>query len=489
MEGKVYRPDLARGAIVKGGAFSLVTLFLGSNFIFASVFLGPFAGIAIILAGILLLSAPIVLMYYYLKFQWYEFKEDGIMVNSGIIAKSHALILYSQIQDVQEHQGFVEGIFGLSNIIVISMTQMSKPIRLIALDTKEANEIKNLLLNASKRHAKESRESANIVTISGPEKVSDEPLYSIHTVKKALTVFAIVAPFLLLLAAAYYSLAGRIAFIVSLVSSAVILTVIFVFMFVGSIITQVSFRLQLNRDSITIGREFLSRYFTNLPFYKVQDIGMTNGVFDRLLGMAGLTIETGEAPLYEGKHQMNLNSMRDLYAKDALKLRETVLKKSGIKNLNVESLRDNFPLEAIKPLKKSISETFWLFVILGVAVTVLYPLLPTYQSYLLFALAVPAILFPIKYVYEYFYYRSYSYGDNQEMLVLRKGVFTKREVTVPYKKMQNIFVNQDIFDKLFGLYDVHVSTVGLISQMQLHIDGVSKKNADSLKVLFKHRIS
>jgi membrane protein YdbS with pleckstrin-like domain len=71
---------------------------------------------------------------------------------------------------------------------------------------------------------------------------------------------------------------------------------------------------------------------------------------------------------------------------------------------------------------------------------------------------------------------------------LRKGVITITEVTIPYNKVQNIFVNQDLFDRIFKLYDVHLSTIGTVSQMELHIDGVSKETAEKLRDWLLNRI-
>ena len=145
----------------------------------------------------------------------------------------------------------------------------------------------------------------------------------------------------------------------------------------------------------------------------------------------------------------------------------------------------------MKILKKTVKMTFWSVLILGILTIITYTLDPfyigRYFAYLL--LILPIIVFPIKLIYEIYYFRSYHYSDNKQIFVLRKGVFTVTDVTVPYDKIQNIFVNRDIFDRIFGLYDVHLSTVGFISQMELHIDGVSMKNSENLKTLFTERIS
>ncbi|MFH7861090.1 MAG: PH domain-containing protein, partial [Candidatus Aenigmatarchaeota archaeon] len=184
-----------------------------------------------------------------------------------------------------------------------------------------------------------------------------------------------------------------------------------------------------------------------------------------------------------------LNIISNLYYKDALEIREFILKKSGIKNLKTEFLRNEFPLEKRKILKKSVSSTFWLSLFLAIATSVIYPLGQFWGSLLLrFFPIFPVAFFLIKLVYETFYFKSYSYSDNEEILSLKKGVIKITEVTIPYKKVENVFVDQDLFDRIFKLYDVHLSTIGTVSQMELHIDGVSRETAEKLKNWLLNRI-
>jgi putative membrane protein len=75
----------------------------------------------------------------------------------------------------------------------------------------------------------------------------------------------------------------------------------------------------------------------------------------------------------------------------------------------------------------------------------------------------------------------YFYDLNENFIVIKKGVFTPKEINVPYERVQDIYVDQDIFDRLFGLYDVHISSATISSGMAAHIDGVEKIAADGLK--------
>jgi membrane protein YdbS with pleckstrin-like domain len=495
--GNVYTPNIKKGLISQGLVVSVILLLifafpLGSLVLFSSLYNSIILSIAFFLALILLVASPLLIMYASFKAQSYEIKEDGIFVKRGIISKTQALILYSQIQDVQEYQGLIEKILNIGNLRIITM---SSQITLVSMDRTDADEIKDFVLSVTNKTAISNKrisvkESAKIPVIK-PE----ESLYEIHPVKKNIVsmIITIMVLFIILSLALILGLVRipNIVFTILSISFGGVLIFAFFIVLIGSIIKQISFRINITDKTILVGSEFLGRNFVNLPYNKFQDVGLSRSLFDRLLHMASVTIETGEAfaPTENAKSAIPLNLISDLYEKDALELRRIALTRSGIKNLETEGLRDNFPLQGIKPLKKSISETFWLFVAIGILVIILYPLLSQFDNILLYSLLLPVIFFPIKLVYEIYYFRSYAYADNEEILELRKGVLKIKEVIVPYEEIQNVFIDQDMFDRIFGLYDVHLSTVGTISQMQLHIDGVSKDTADGLKALFLDRIS
>ena len=59
---------------------------------------------------------------------------------------------------------------------------------------------------------------------------------------------------------------------------------------------------------------------------------------------------------------------------------------------------------------------------------------------------------------------------------------------MPINRLQDVYVDQDILDRIFGLYDVHVSSATIISGNLSHIDGLSKKNSESVKNLILSEI-
>ena len=79
--------------------------------------------------------------------------------------------------------------------------------------------------------------------------------------------------------------------------------------------------------------------------------------------------------------------------------------------------------------------------------------------------------------------KSYFYDMDNKNLIIKKGVFSTKEITLPINRLQDVNVDQDVLDRIFGLYDVHVSSATSTSAKLSHIDGVNKENAESIKKL------
>ncbi len=92
-----------------------------------------------------------------------------------------------------------------------------------------------------------------------------------------------------------------------------------------------------------------------------------------------------------------------------------------------------------------------------------------------------AIATAIFLLYEQAYYDRYYYDLAPDVLIIRKGVFSSGETTLPYSRIQDVYIDQDWLDRLFGLYDLHVSSATLQSAANAHIDGLSYAGAETIK--------
>lgn len=166
--------------------------------------------------------------------------------------------------------------------------------------------------------------------------------------------------------------------------------------------------------------------------------------------------------------------------------------------------REKYPLSENKIVKKTITSVLGTTVFLGFfGVAFAFPFVGILTSigtsasssvydifskliwlYPLFFLFYIAIV----YFYQRMYFASYYYEIGVDYLVIKKGVFAPHEITIPWERIQDVYVDQDIWDRLFGLYDVHLSTATETSGISAHIDGVEQPAADGLKALFLDKV-
>ena len=108
--------------------------------------------------------------------------------------------------------------------------------------------------------------------------------------------------------------------------------------------------------------------------------------------------------------------------------------------------------------------------------------------------------------------RSYfHYSLEQHFMVLHQGIISKQNRNVPYGRIQEVFVNQDLFDRMFGLASLTIEDFsdGGISAMdasgnvgggksrhealgfvgnKIHIPGLKKGDAEELKTIILQKI-
>lgn len=152
--------------------------------------------------------------------------------------------------------------------------------------------------------------------------------------------------------------------------------------------------------------------------------------------------------------------------------------------------REQFPLSTKKVIKKTLSGTLALMVILLVFWVVIAVAIGTSNSkssgIIIGALTIGIfglmfIILLLTYLYQKWYYAVYFYDLTNDFIIIKKGPITPREITIPYERVQDVYVDQDLLDRIFGLYDVHLSSATISSGMEAHIDGVEKPAADGLR--------
>jgi membrane protein YdbS with pleckstrin-like domain len=154
------------------------------------------------------------------------------------------------------------------------------------------------------------------------------------------------------------------------------------------------------------------------------------------------------------------------------------------------------PLDKKKIMKKTLESTAGLFIIVISTLLIFVPILSIvpgvvdawFWAMFYWSIAGLLVIWVIAYLYQRSYYYSYSYDVRPDVLMIKKGVFTPRETSMPYKKINDVYVDMDLLDRMFGLRYVHVATASEVSAPIAHIDGVSPENADKLRDLILHKI-
>jgi membrane protein YdbS with pleckstrin-like domain len=158
--------------------------------------------------------------------------------------------------------------------------------------------------------------------------------------------------------------------------------------------------------------------------------------------------------------------------------------------------REKYPLSTKKVLKKTLAGTLGLAIFLFIAYGILTTIVTSAKTFgnllggatfgifgFLFLIVV------LTYMYQKWYYDVYFYDLTDDYVIIKKGPITPHEITIPYERIQDVYVDQDILDRIFGLYDVHLSSATISSGMAAHIDGVEKPASDGLRGVLLEAVS
>ena len=84
-------------------------------------------------------------------------------------------------------------------------------------------------------------------------------------------------------------------------------------------------------------------------------------------------------------------------------------------------------------------------------------------------------------MYQKWYYSTYYYNLEDHFIVIKKGPITPHEINVPFQRIQDVYIDQDILDRLLGLYDLHLASATSSSAMEAHIDGLNQQSASDFR--------
>lgn len=155
--------------------------------------------------------------------------------------------------------------------------------------------------------------------------------------------------------------------------------------------------------------------------------------------------------------------------------------------LAMSKTREKFPLSRKKITKKTLPAMLMLGVPFLIGAVVSAMTLPSVVALGIVILYI--IIFFLMYGYQCWYFATYFYDLTDDYVIIKKGAITPREITLPYERIQDVYVDQDIWDRILGLFDVHVSSATASSGLSAHIDGVEKAAAEGLRKMLLDTVS
>ena len=151
-------------------------------------------------------------------------------------------------------------------------------------------------------------------------------------------------------------------------------------------------------------------------------------------------------------------------------------------------------------------QNLWLFKQIIVAIIIL-PLLFVFVPFMLIyalALGIPIIINILR-------RSNFHYALEEKFVVLHQGIISKQNRNVPYGRIQGVFVNQKLFERIFGLASVTfedysqggksgMSVDGYVGSgksrrealgfvgNKIHIPGLKKADAEALKAALLQKV-
>ena len=159
---------------------------------------------------------------------------------------------------------------------------------------------------------------------------------------------------------------------------------------------------------------------------------------------------------------------------------------------NTSTTIQQYPLERRKIAKKlTVAMMSWTLILglVSLMVSFIEASLGTKLTFLYYIIIILYVsIFIIQIWYQNEYYNRYFYNIGPDFLAIKKGVIMPHETMLPYEKLQDVYMDQDLFDRMFDLWDVHVSTATAMSGYEAHIDGVNHDSAEKLRELILNKI-
>ncbi|GAB6883537.1 PH domain-containing protein [Halopiger thermotolerans] len=432
---------------------------------------------------------------YYYRFG-YRVTEDTVDVASGVFARRSREIPYGRIQNVDIRQGVVQRLLGLAVVSIETAGGGETEATLSVVGEDEADrlqaEIRRRTASVAERRQERDRNrtresDADVEPGSEPEPESEPEsdtaapdsrsdaerpapqrrqrlfeladsellLYAFTTFRPAASAAGFFLFFFATDAVIEGFLAAAAPFggpqdlgsgdarsygVLTIVSGLLSVGVTYLFSVAYTFATYYGFRLGRIGDDFVYERGLLQRYSGSIPAEKVQSVTVTDNPLQRLLGYAGLWVETaGYGPDSDAGSQ----SAVPLASSDRI-----FAFAENLTGVETPSFRSPSPVARRRYLVRY-SLVAAAIVAVAFAVSYATPLERWYLAAVVFVAVPPAAHLRYKHL-------GYFVGDDH--LVIRSGFWRRRTTVIPYYRIQTVSTRRSIFQRRLGIASLVVDT-------------------------------
>ena len=86
-------------------------------------------------------------------------------------------------------------------------------------------------------------------------------------------------------------------------------------------------------------------------------------------------------------------------------------------------------------------------------------------------------------IYEWLYILNYKYYTDGKSITIKKGVISRHEITLPFNRITDLYIDQGILDRILGIHDLHFSSPTSTSGSAAHIAGLGKQDCHEVRIL------
>lgn len=106
----------------------------------------------------------------------------------------------------------------------------------------------------------------------------------------------------------------------------------------------------------------------------------------------------------------------------------------------------------------------------------------TVRDYILFFYLGLILLVLLQFIYTYLLFSKYTFCVSDDAFHLHKGLFRRREIEIPFDRIQNINLQQNFLQQVLSVVGLDIETAGE-SKAEVQIKALRKKDAEQLKTI------